>query len=227
MPRSGIQSVGAPNRAVLHLVAAICWGCILLSGNSAAQTAEPGPVRVGDRWTYETKDAATGDIRRVFTLVVAEITVKEITTRVTFRGKDQPRTMVFDPQWGMVDDGMAKYRPASFLGMRTPLNVGKEWRSETNLAHSQTGNAFRVSTVTRVVAAEQVTTAAGTFDTFRVEADVAQVNSKDATKASKLKHVFWYAPAINRWVKRTFEMRFGGRLRDSTIDELTEYSRKP
>jgi hypothetical protein len=227
MPRSDIRTVGAPNRAVLHLVAAVCWGCILLSGNSAAQTAEPGPVRVGDRWTYETKDAATGDIRRVFTLIVAEITIKEITTRVGFRGKDPPRTMVFDPQWGLVDDGVVRYRPASFLGIRTPLTVGKEWRSETNGANTQTGNNLRTSTVTRVVAAEQVTTAAGTFDTFRVEADVAQVNSKDATKASKAKHVFWYAPAINRWVKRTFEVRFEGRVRDSAVDELTEYSRKP
>jgi hypothetical protein len=211
-----------PRLAVLIIVAAVS----IWPQESSGQSDAPGPIRVGDRWTYETKDAATGDIRRVFTLVVAEITDKEITTRVSFRGKDRPRTMVFDLQWGLVDDGITKYRPASFLGMRTPLNVGKEWRSETNLANSQTGNAFRVSTVTRVVAAEQITTAAGTFDTLRLEVDEAQVNSKDATKASKAKHVFWYAPAINRWVKRTFEVRFEGRIRDSTVDELTEYSRK-
>ena len=212
-----------PHLFVLMIAAAIC----IWPRESAGQSDAPGPVRVGDRWTYESKDAATGDIRNVFTLVVAEITDKEITTRVSLRGKDRPRTVVFDPQWGIVDDGIVKYRPASLLGIRTPLNVGKEWRSETNVANSQTGNSFRASTVTRVVAAEQITTAAGTFDTFRVEVDVAQVNSKDATKASKAKHVFWYAAAINRWVKKTFEIRFEGRLRDSTVDELTEYSRKP
>ena len=205
------------------IAAAVCiWPQV-----SPGQMDAPGPIRVGDRWAYESKDAATGDIRSVFTLVVVEITDKEITTRVNLRGKDRPRTVVFDPQWGIVDDSIVKYRPATLLGIRTPLTVGKEWRSETNVANSQTGNAFRASTVTRVVAAEQVTTAAGTFDTFRVEADVEQVNSKDATKASRAKHVFWYAPAINRWVKKTFEIRFGGRVRDSTADELTEYSRKP
>jgi hypothetical protein len=212
-----------PRLVALMIAAAVC----IWPEESPGQTTEPGPVRVGDRWTYETKDAATGDIRYAFTLIVAEITDKEITIRVNFRSKDRPRTIVFDPKWGIVDDGILKYRPASYLGIRTPLNVGKEWRSETNVANSQTGNAFRASTVTRVVAAEQVATAAGTFDTFRVEADVEQVNSKDATKASRMKHVFWYAPAVNRWVKKTFEMRFGGRLRDSTVDELTEYSRKP
>jgi hypothetical protein len=212
-----------PRLFVLMIAAAIC----IWPRESAGQSVAPGSVRVGDRWTYESKDAATGDIRNVFTLLVAEITDKEITTRVSVRGKDRPRTVVFDPQWGIIDDGIVKYRPASLLGIRTPLNVGKEWRSETNVANSQTGNNFRASTVTRVVAAEQTTTAAGTFDTFRVEIDVVQVNSKDATKASKAKHVFWYAPAINRWVKKTFEIRIEGRLRDSTVDELTEYSRTP
>jgi hypothetical protein len=208
-------------------VAVFVVTAVLCPAVSIGQTDEPGPVRVGDRWTYEVKDAATGDIRNVFTLVVGEITDKEITTRVSSRGKDRPRTVVFDPQWGIVDDSVVKYRPASLLGIRTPLTVGKEWRSETNAANMQTGNVFRTSTVTRVVAAEKTTTVAGTFDTFRVEVDVAQVNAKDATKASKSKHVFWYAPAINRWVKKTYEIRFEGRVRDSTVDELTEYSRKP
>jgi hypothetical protein len=209
-----------------HLVALGLAGLVWF-GNCAAQTDNPGAVRVGDRWSYESKDAATGDIRNIFTLVVAEITDKEITTRVSSRGKDRPRTVVFDLQWGIVDDGVVQYRPASLLGIRTPLNAGEEWRSETNAVNMQRGNAFQTSTFTKVVAAEKITTPAGTFDTFRVEVDVAQVNTKDATKASKSKHVFWYAPAINRWVKKTYEIRFEGRLRDSTVDELTAYSRKP
>src|SRR5262249_38001281 len=178
-------------------------------------------------WTYESKDAATGDIRNVFTVVVVEITDKETTTRISFRGKDRPRTVVFDLQWGIVDDSVVKYRPAGLLSIRTPLQVGQEWRSETNASNMQTGNNFRTSTFTKVAAAEQVTTAAGTFDTYRVETDVTQVNSKDATKGSRAKHVFWYAPAINRWVKKTFEIRVEGRGRDSTADEVTEDSRKP
>jgi hypothetical protein len=209
------------------LLIVLLAACVLRPVPGLAQAEEPGPVRVGDRWTYETKDAATGDIRKVFTLVVVEVTGKEITARVSVRGKDRPLTVVFDPQWGMIDNGGAKFHPASLLGIRTPLTVGKQWRSETNVATRKTGNTFHASSLTKVVAAEKVTTSAGTFDTFRVEVDVAETNSRDATKASRAKHVFWYAPAVNRWVKKTFELRFGGRLRDSTVDELTEYSRKP
>jgi hypothetical protein len=40
-------------------------------------------------------------------------------------------------------------------------------------------------------------------------------------------HVMWYAPAINRWVKRTYEGRAAGRVRESSLEELTDYSRQP
>lgn len=191
------------------------------------QTDDPGPVRVGDRWTFEVKDAATGDIRNVFTLVVVDINDKEITTRVSYRGKDRPRTVIFDPQWAVLDDSVWKNRPAGLVGIRTPLQVGKTWRSETNGTNMQTGTALRSSSIAKVVAQEKITTQAGTFDTFRVETSIMQVNSKDATKSARLAFVHWYAPAINHWVKKTFELRVEGRLRDSTVDELTEYSRKP
>ena len=191
------------------------------------QTDDPGPVRVGDRWTYEVKDAATEDIRAVMTVVVVDIDDKEITTRVSSRGKDRPRTIVFDSQWAMLDDSVWKHRPAGLIGIRTPLQVGKTWRTETNATNMQNGTALRTSSVAKVVAQEKTTTQAGTFDTYRIETSVTQVNSKDATKSSRMAFVDWYAPAINRWVKRIFEVRAEGRVRDSAVEELTDHSRKP
>ncbi len=70
------------------------------SGSCAAQTVEPGPVRVGDRWSYDIKDDATGDLRYAITVVVVDINESEITTRTIIRGKDRPQTMVFDRDWG-------------------------------------------------------------------------------------------------------------------------------
>ena len=37
----------------------------------------------------------------------------------------------------------------------------------------------------------------------------------------------WYAPSVNRWVRRTVKVQVEGRLRDSQTEELTDYSRKP
>src|SRR5262245_64510142 len=50
---------------------------------------------------------------------------------------------------------------------------------------------------------------------------------KGPNEISKLAFVVWYAPAVSRWVKRTAEWRQEGRVRDSFIEELTGYSRKP
>jgi hypothetical protein len=199
---------------------------VVFAGHCAAQAVDPGPVRVGDRWSYNISDDLTGDLRQAVTLVVVEISDKEITTRVSAKGKDRPQTMVFDHDWGRIDDGLFKLRPAG-IGIRKPLQIGKEWRSDANAINLQTGHTFRASGAAKVAAQEQMKVPAGTFDTFRVDTTVRLVNTKDQTKSHTYTFVFWYAPAINRWVKRKTEWRFEGRLRDSTSDELTEYLRNP
>lgn len=191
-----------------------------------AQGVDPGPIRVGDRWSYDVKDDATGDLRHSVTFVVVEVTDKEITARLTMKGKDRPRTFVFDPDWGRIDDSVWRYRPSD-IGIRKPLQIGKEWRIDANASNMQNGAALRVSGVAKVAGKEQVTTPTGTFDTFRVEAKLRQVDSKDQTKSFSVAQWFWYAPDVNRWVKKKVEVRSEGRLRDSFSEELTEYSRKP
>ena len=101
------------------------------SGDSLAQTAESDTVKVGDRWSYDVKDDATGDLRQAITVVVTDINAKEITTRVTVRGKDRPNTVIYALDWGRIDDGRWRNRPAE-IGIQMPLQVGKEWRSDTN-----------------------------------------------------------------------------------------------
>ena len=73
---------------------------------------------------------------------------------------------------------------------------------------------------------EQVTTPAGTFDTLRVDMTVRTVNTKDQTRSETWTFVLWYAPAVNRWVRRKAEWRSEGRLRDLIPRSSTAYSRK-
>jgi len=149
-----------------------------------------------------------------------------ITARAVYPGKDRPQTMVFDLDWGRIDDGVWKLTPSG-IGIRKPLQVGKEWRSDGNAMNLRSGIPFRATGVAKVTGQEPVTTPAGTFDTFRVDMTVRLINARDQTKSSTWTFVVWYAPAINRWAKRKTEGRFEGRLRDSFSEELTEYSRKP
>ena len=208
-------------RIAIGTLTLLCW-----TVDCAAQTTDPGPVRVGDRWSYDVKDDLTGDLRHAVTVVVVDVNDKEITTRATVRGKDRPLTMVFDLDWGRIDDGPWKIQPSG-IGIRKSLQVGKEWRSDANAMHRPSGVAFRASGVGKVVAEEQVTTPAGTFATYRIDTVTRLVNTRDQTNSSTWTFVYWYAPAVNRWVKRKTEGRYEGRLRESNIEELTEYSRKP
>jgi hypothetical protein len=199
---------------------------LLLAGSGAAQSADPGPIRIGDRWSYDIKDDLTGDLRQTITVVVVDINDQEITTRVNARGKDHPQTMVYDLDWGRIDDGAWKLRPSG-IGIKKPLQAGKEWRSDANAINLQSGAALRATGAAKVVGQEQVTTPAGTFDTFRVDMTVRMINTKDQTRSQTWTFVLWYASAINRWVRRKAEWRSEGRLRDSYSEELTDYSRKP
>lgn len=195
-------------------------------GAANAQQADTGEVRVGDRWSYDVKDGATGDLRQAITIVVVDVTDKEINTRISVAGKDRPRTFIFARDWGRIDDSLWQFAPPE-IGIKAPLSVGKEWRAETGAKNLKDGASLHGSGVAKVVGQERITTAAGTFDTFKVQTVVRQVNNNDQTKASQSNDVFWYAPSINRWVKKSHETRYEGRLRDSVTEELTGYSRKP
>ena len=41
---------------------------VLLAGHCVAQSVDPGPIRVGDRWAYDVKDEVTGDLRHAVTI---------------------------------------------------------------------------------------------------------------------------------------------------------------
>jgi hypothetical protein len=200
---------------------------LLLPGYSQGQSVDPGPIRVGDRWSYEVKDTLTGDLRPGTAVVVGDVNDKEITTRVTLGGRDgPPQTMVYDLDWGRIDDGAWRLHPPG-IGIKKPLQIGKEWRSDANGVHLQSGVTFRAEGVAKVVGQERITTQAGSFDTFRVDMTVRMINTRDQTRSQTWTFVVWYAPAVNRWVKKTSEWRGEGRVRDSFSEELTEYSRRP
>jgi hypothetical protein len=211
----------------MRQLVAISMGVVVAwAGACAAQGADPGPVRVGDRWSYEVKDDVTGDLRHAVTVVVADINDKEITTRVSHRGKDHPQTIIFNLDWGRIDDTVRKFQPGE-PGIKRPLQIGKQWRSDYNMTNLKTGFAFRASAAAKVVGQESVTTPAGTFDTLRIETTVREVNTRDQTKSSVATYVTWYAPAINRWVRRKYKLQFEGRVRDSVSEELVDYARQP
>jgi len=138
---------------------------------AAAQSPkeDDGPVRVGDRWVYDTQDEMTGYPKRTYTEIVTDVLPKEITVNLTYSGKTGSASITYDHDWNTIDNLVWKYRPSDGWGIRLPLVVGKTWRSEFEAKSLRTGANFKGTGSSKVVAQESITTAAGTFDTFKIE----------------------------------------------------------
>jgi hypothetical protein len=203
------------------------WPRILLaqSPDQAEQKADQS-VRVGDRWTYAETDQITGDTKATSVSVVTQVSDKEFDTLLSVRGKPGARIVAFDHDWNRIDDSLWKFKPHDGLGIRSPLTVGKEWRSEFESNNMQSGTVLNGTVRSKVTAQESVTTEAGTFDTFRIEHHLVEYMTTDPSKGSEDEIVIWYAPRINHWVKRTAIIRIEKRIRSSTSLELVDFSRK-
>jgi hypothetical protein len=193
----------------------------------AAQSSDPAndSVRVGDRWVYDTKDEVTGYPKDTYTQIVTEVSKDQIITSSTFRGKNGSTLIIFNRDWGLVDNVIWKYKPNNGQGLPATLAVGKEWRSQYEAKNTQNGANLKGTTSSKVVAREMITTDAGTFDTFKIERQAMELNTADPSKSFDAQIVTWFAPQINRWVRRTFLVKFEKRTRSNTSEELADFSR--
>jgi hypothetical protein len=212
-----------------RLLVVVCLGTVVLWppalwAQSPGETG--GSPRVGDRYTYNMKDEITGEPKIGYIAVVTEVSDKEIVTSVSNPGRNASQVVVLDRDLNRIDDSTWKFKPNNAQGIRPPLAVGKTWRFEFDSRNTQSGAAFRTTGVSKVVAQETVTTPAGTFETFKIERHQSEYNTIAQSRITEVDSVIWYAPKINRWVRRTFVTRFDKRLRSSTSEELAEYHRK-
>ena len=183
-------------------------------------------VKVGDRWVYETRDEMNGYPKETYTEVVTELSLGEIIVNVTFSGSAASIFVTYDRDWNCIDNLIWRFRPSNGAGISLPLAVGKTWGIEFDARNSQTGASFKGSSSSKVVAEENVTTAAGTFDTFKIERQVRQFDTADPSKVTESQIVLWYAPQINRFVRRTSLVKFEERTRSITTEELADFTRK-
>ncbi len=200
----------------------------LSPGTSAAQSPEnaDGAVQVGDQWVYTSKDEITGEVKRTFASTVSEISPTEIVTHIANRAGKGGGVVVFDYDWNRVANGVWRYKPNDDQGVRLPLAVGKQWRSEFISSNVQSGMNFKSTSSAKVTARESVTTPAGTFDTFKIERQVKGFNTADPSRFTETAFLLWFAPQINHWARRTIISRVDKHIRSNETDELIEYKRK-
>src|SRR5262249_40292745 len=70
-----------------------------------------GPVQVGDRWVYDTKDEISGYPKDTYSEVVTEVSPNEIVTSWTVSGKPNSFLVVYDRDWNRKDNVVWKFKP--------------------------------------------------------------------------------------------------------------------
>jgi len=208
---------------LLSIVAAALWPCVLAAQSPGAPNEG---VQVGDRWVFDRSDEMTGFPKDTYTRIVTAVSEKEIITDFYVRGNSAKTIMIFDRDWGLIDNSTVKYKPNNGQGIRLPLAVGKSWRAEYDEKNYNTGANMHGSAISKVTAQESLTTSAGTFDTFKIEILIKAFPPADPSKQWEYQIIRWYAPQVNYWVREKYLAKFDKRTRVSTSTELVDFSQK-
>jgi hypothetical protein len=112
-------------------------------------------------------------------------------------------------------------------GLQPPLTIGKTWSFQGDAVNNTSGAIEKIKVESKVVGQETVPTRAGTFETFKIETLRTVWPVKDPTRVRETTLQTWYAPAIDRWVKRTVIVRMNKLVMSNETVEMILYDHKP
>jgi hypothetical protein len=194
---------------------------------SAIPTSLEIKVSVGDSWTYDVRDGVTGDARETIVFEVTRIADGNIETRVSqskrSTGAETTNIEVFDARWRLKDNGKVIFRPYSGLvGAPEDLQIGKTWPINFHAARKGAASTQDIAGAGKLEAWEHVTLPSGVaYDAFKI--DLRTAMTLPGGRKRENHSVQWFAPAVNRVVKRIDENRENGKLRDASEQTLRAY----
>ena len=111
-------------------------------------------------------------------------------------------------------------------GVRLPLKVGAKWETHFTASRKNPDRDSTVDATSVVTDYEEVSFRFGlTYDAFKIETNET-VTAVGGGPSATLKVTLWYAPAVNRYVKRVIESRTNDRLQSRIVEALTDYKRR-
>jgi len=180
----------------------------------------------GDHWSYEVRDEITGELKFSSTTLITDVTPTEVAVRAQSPSFPGVGVYIYDHSWNLKSNPIWRFSPNDGTGVKLPLNVGSTWKFQDDALYSPRGTTFKNVGSSKVVAQENITTGAGTFDTFKIETSINGHNANDPTKKFNSIITTWYAPSVDHWVKRVSKSSFNGRVDDNSSTELVEYGRR-
>lgn len=201
-----------------------------MGGNRSRGRADR-TLKVGDAWVYQTRDVRTGETRELSFLVTAV----EADTIVTETGLSTSGAWTFTREWNPVErktgDVITMSIAPSWPQFAFPLEIGRSWEAPfTNDVILPTGTRHvQWQWKGRVVGAEEVTVAAGRFQTLKIVSE-ATFTSRQGNRSwtGSHKDTTWYAPDVKRFVRRDYEMSVPqNNFQEHVIFELLSYKLTP
>jgi hypothetical protein len=215
-------------------------GVVALGLATSANAAEtPAPDRLapvqkvdvgrGDEWVYETRDSLTGNALSEVDVVVVEASAGKIDVRLRVTsptsGMVRVAAATFDEFWRKLPDASSPGAGAQdSWGVKPNLKAGDSWNYSYDRPLFAGPASMRWIGHGEALGAEAVDLPGGqTEQTLKIEfferPSVARYNLE-------LHVVEWFAPDMNRYVRRDVETRWNGQVTESTTDELQDYIRR-
>ncbi len=206
----------------------------LLAASIAPAAGPHGPVAapvvvVGDSWTYQYIDVwknEPGNVNRMEVTSVNEngidADIKRAATGVVFSHQRFSREM------NPIDRGKMHFAPA-FGRFSFPLDVGKQWSSETTGENPSQGKHWRYRVDGKALGWEKIKVKAGEFDALKIEVTAFYQGQETGSQggSGRLSETLWYAPEVKNFVKMEYQdTDWNGRIFNRNIWELTAYVNK-
>jgi hypothetical protein len=211
-------------------LSAACGAAAVADGGAKALAPiQEVDVARGDEWKYETRDSLTGDALSDVDVVVVDREADKIDVRLRVvnpaTGVQRVGAATFDLFWRKLPDSITPGSGAQdSWGVRRRLKVGDEWSYDYERPLMANSVMMRWIGHGEALGTERVDLPNGlSVDAMKVEfferPSVARYNNE-------LHVVEWFAPQINRYVRRDVETRWNGQITDSTTDVLLDYVRR-
>lgn len=233
-------------RFVVALILSCSFAAAALA-DAAAPPKTPAPssvsidVKMGDQWDYQYRTTLNNRTSGTTSYVVQDVSAGKIDAERRLHdassGRDTVIDTLYDGSWRVIEGPNGRFiNPDAVSEPFASIAVGKQWTADLLWQPKKSSLTLKWTEHGRVAAWESVTLPNGqTYDAFRIvlrrESAPAQGGGIQVVTPGLTTHqmvdriVDWYAPAVNRYIKRTFEASRDGTVVQSYDEELTNYSR--
>lgn len=192
-------------------------------GPQGISSATERPVtKVGDSWSYQTRDARTGLVLSENTRVVTQVANNQ-NVILSKNASGTVMNITETADMNTISQGTTRFTPNTGH-FAFPLIVGKTWVAKNEYERVNYRGSQELNVM--VVGSEEVKVPAGIFTALKITWEGFYNSVQGSNSGSgRIEITRWYVPAVKRIVKEMYKETYwgGSRINSWNITELTAY----